>query len=332
MAAANKKMAILLVFKYLAENTDRNCGVTNKEISDYLSSEYGISQEDKTISSHIKIIGEVMKDKYEIIINKKGNVNYYSLVSDSFNISDAILIVTSLYGNRSISQKDADSISEKMLKGCSKAERKKILDSVIKRKEVRSQNDIYEDDGYMPLRDITDAIVERSKILIDYTEYPLSAPYEIKHFNISPYRILSRSGNLYLLAKCDEHESSISKFRVDRIVGVEKGSGEYIYQSNKFTAEDEARINKSMAIGQTITAVLEFNSRVEKVVYDRYGRDAEILSTKNGITRISVEEVLSDSLLSWIFMLGENIKIIGCKELKDRFREKVEKISQFIKE
>ena len=64
----------------------------------------------------------------------------------------------------------------------------------------------------------------------------------------------------------------------------------------------------------------------------RFGRDILIRpAKKKGWSEISIDIALSDQFLGWIFALGSNVKIIGPKEVVDRYKKELDEMVKIYK-
>lgn len=96
---------------------------------------------------------------------------------------------------------------------------------------------------------------------------------------------------------------------------------------NDFNIADYSKKIFNMFSGETEEVELQFDNSLINVVIDRFGKDVVIHKNSNGTFRIIVDVVPSDTFLGWLFMFGDNVKILSPVRVIDKFKEMLKKVS-----
>ena len=84
--------------------------------------------------------------------------------------------------------------------------------------------------------------------------------------------------------------------------------------------------------GKPTKVKIEFDNDMAGVFIDRFGRDILIRpAKKKDWSEISVDVALSDQFLGWIFALGPDVKLIGPKEVVDRYKKELDEMVRMYK-
>lgn len=130
-----------------------------------------------------------------------------------------------------------------------------------------------------------------------------------------------------MIAYYEQYED-ISNFCVDRMTSIEIVDADRIftgYQEDFNVAEYSQKMFR-MFSGDTERVKLQFDNTLINVVIDRFGKDVEIEKNDVGTFSIEVDVVVTPTFLSWLFMFGNKLRIVGPLEIKDPFATCVKEV------
>lgn len=224
---------------------------------------------------------------------------------------------------KSLTKKDIKSLKTKLYSLLSRHSLEKIIPALSKKENN------FDNSGTVSwhLEQINEAIEKGLKITVKY-----NSKNEIKARTLSPYKLHTNSDGTYILGKCHEHDTNISRFRLDRIKEIAILDEKLTPCENTEELEDMINLSKDMSFGEKGTIVFTFTKQIENVVYDRYGRDIRVSRLSDGKMRAYADDYISSTLLGWIFSLGEDIEIEGNQKLLNMMKDSIDKWSEKLKE
>ncbi|MCD8158181.1 MAG: WYL domain-containing protein [Clostridiales bacterium] len=321
---AQKKTANIYVLQYLYKYTDDDHGVSTSDIIKYLEKK-GISLNERSIPTLISSLNECFEDIPYIEIQgyNEGVRKYYRLIDRPVEYMEAEMIASALDTVQSFSRNDVKNLKSKIYSLLSKYQIERVIPALSdKKKEVTKNGGIS-----WNLEVINRAIIEEKKILTDY-----NGREGVSVRKISPYKLYTNRDGIYILGKCDEHKTNISRFRIDRIEDIRLLEEQAVPCENGQELSDMIKYSKDMSFGEKGTAVYVFTKKIEKVIYDRYGADIKVYHLSDGRMRVSVDEYFSNTLLGWIFSMGRDIEVIGSTTLVNMMKNKVNEWADRLKE
>lgn len=321
---SKKKDASLYILKYLFKETDEEHGAATADIAEYLEKR-DIRLNPRTIPLSIASINEFLEgcSYMEIISYIQNRKTHYKLIDRPLDSTDVEMLSLALNSVKFLTKKDIKNLKSKLYSLLSRHSLEKII-PVLSKKENNSDNS-----GTVSwyLGQINRAIEKGLKISLKY-----NSRNEIKIRTLSPYKLHTNSDGTYILGKCHEHDTDISRFRLDRIKEITILDEKLTPCENTEELEDMINLSKDMSFGEKGTIIFTFTKQIENVVYDRYGRDIRVSRLPDGRMRAYADDYISSTLLGWIFSLGEDIEIEGNQTLLNMMKESVDKWSQKLKE
>jgi len=315
----NKKSSILLVLKVLEEYTDEEHYLTQNEIVDKIKQDYGLELERKSIGSSLQLLEEL---DYDISKGPKGG---FSLLSRTFDNTQASYLIDAIFSSRSINGKQAKKIADAVSSCFSKYQRKDYS-YVFKSSEVnRSRNN----DVLYTISVINEAIKKGKRVGFQYLTYDKNGKQILRNdgfqYIVSPYYLINNFGRYYLLCNFREKYRALQTFRVDYMVNIEIKEDwdikpiESLERGPKnFSISNYMNEHLYMLGGDSITATLELDNESAIVfVKDWFGETSRIYSENEKIyASVKCNE---DALFYWVMQYSEFVKVIS----PDRFVERI---------
>lgn len=321
-ANVNQKLKLLYIMKILFERTDEKNKVTVNEIIEELH-KYGISAERKSVYTDIDLLKEFGID----VLCEKSRANKYFIASRDFELAELKLLVDAVQSSKFITQKKSKKLIEKIEKLTSIHEAKELDRNVVCTDYVKAMNE----NVFYNVDKLHEAILNDKQVKFKYFEYDLNKEIKLRRdgewYYASPYALTWSEENYYLIAYYEKYDN-ITNFRVDRMLDINVVDMNRICNDEINIAEYMKKIFK-MYSGDTEKVKLKFDNSLINVVIDRFGKDVFIYDRREDSFCITVEVIVSNTFLAWLFMFGDKVMIIEPGSLRDRMRERVREVLYF---
>ena len=316
---SGKKESIYLIYKILEKYTDEEHYLTQQEIINKLSILYGVNLERKSISSNI-----------ETLINLGFDINWikgkgYALYERRLEDGEIKYIVDALFSSRSLSGKDALSISKKLSSMQSMYKQKKY--NYLYKSTAVTRTDNKEILYSMEL--INEAIENNKKVSFQYLEYNEDGTPTVRHngfrFIVSPYYLINNFGKYYLISNYRTKFHAIQNYRIDYMLDVKIEDVDRIPINTLAGLEnfDIAKyLNEHVYLfsSDVITAkVIILESYGIQYIFDYFGSNIKI-NKKDGILYCYIKASY-DALFYWIVQFSKVFKVEEPVELVDQIRD-----------
>lgn len=297
--------------------------ISGNEIQECLK-QYGLLLNVKTIYSLIDRINGfyVCLTGKQLIktIRSKG----FIIEEEFFNDGQLQLLIDSIIFNPNLDKKSAEEMVDKLsLLSSSKQ---------IKRLNIENKNNnSLSYDLLLNLTTIIKAINNHRNIAFKYVSYDIIDDQlsEVYHVNgnknsetyvISPYKLILRGSNYYLIGYFSKRKNSLSVYRVDRIRMVRNHNSNYEEIREQYDIVKEIDRNVNMYFSKDrIDLKIRFNQKILKEVVNQFGKDILVSKGYDGKVEAVIKNVaLSDGLIGWLMMLQTNVQVLlplGLKEI-----------------
>ena len=188
-----KKLAILRILQILYKYSDVNHPLTQEDIAKYLSNDYGIVLERKSIGNNIALLRD--EAGFDIVSEKRGSY----LDGREFEDSELKLLIDSVLYSRYIMPKHAKDLIEKLSALGSRDFAKNLKTSYI--------IDHFHDRTFSVLFNTIDMLEELHHVWDEKVV-------------VNPYRLVSREGNYYLVCSYVDEDRLVNT-RVEYISDIE---------------------------------------------------------------------------------------------------------------
>ena len=313
------------IYKIINET---NGAISAKEIQECLK-QYGLFLNVKTIYSLIDRI-----NGFYIFLTNKQLIK--TIKSKGYIIEDAFfddgqlqILIDSIVFNPNLDQKSAKEMVDKLLllSSSSQIERINIEDK---------QSNVLDYDLLLTLTTIIKAINMRKNIAFKYVSYDVidDELSEVYHTNgnqgfdtyvVSPYRLILKGSNYYLIGYFSKRENSLSVYRVDRIRLVRNHNSNYIDIQEQFDMLKEIDKNVNMYLSKNrIDLKIRFNQEILKEVVNQFGKEILVSKRYDGKIEAIIKNVaLSDGLIGWLMMLQTNVQVLLPLDLKEIIKKRL---------
>lgn len=316
------------VFKIIKEAREP---ISAKDILKRLEN-YHIYIDIKTVYSLISRINEFyycLTNKQLIkAIRRRG----YLIDEDFFEDGQLKLLIDSVLFNPNLDQNSANALVHKLAAISSNLQMDRI------NMEHQNENDLTYD-LLLNLTTIIKAINHRKNISFKYISYDIkdNSLQEVYHTNgnlnsetyvISPYKLILRNSNYYLIGYFDKRKDSLSVYRIDRMRLVRNHSSIYLDIQDRFDMEKEFNNNVNMyASNERIDLKILFEASVLREVVNQFGQDISVDRAYDGRIEAVIKDVaLSNGLVGWIMMLQDKVEVVLPIDLKEIVKRQIKEM------
>lgn len=317
----NQKIKILYLMRIFLEQTDEEHPMSVKELIAYLNS-LGISAERKTVYDDIETLRNFGMD----ILNRREHPAGFYLASREFELPELRLLVDAVQSSRCITNGKSRQLIRKLESLASVYESRQLRRQGFAENRIRTINE----NVYYSIDMIQRALTEDRQISFQYCEWTvekkLRPENEGERYSVSPWGLVWQNEEYYLITY-DEKCGRVKQYQVDKLqqIRIEKEvrRGREFFE-NYDIGELTSR-TFGMFGGREVTICLEAHNRLVGVVLDRFGRDIMIHRKDPEHFKTLVRVNISDQFFGWIASLGSDAVIASPDEVRDKYREFLEK-------
>ena len=319
---------ILLLYKFLMENTNKNVVVKREDIFNYFE-EQEIEPSKNTFYADIEFLRNAGID---IDYNEKKRG--YQVLNAPFEPSEVRLIVDSIQASKFLTQKKADELSQKVKEKLTDRHTRVALN---RQAYVSGRSRSINESVIKETNKIYAAIATDSKIRFRYFHIEPNKEKARKYskatngeYIVSPYALYWDRGYLYLYAYTDKKE--FRYFRVDRMDTIRgpltiSRDGKDEYKEENVIRQKSKVFN--MYSGKTYTVEMRFSNYLASAVIDEFGSDIMMFPDEESKTfTFSAAVQVSPTFFSWIATFGKAAKILRPEEVVDGMRDFVKRLQE----
>ena len=305
---------ILLILKYLWENTDEENTVSIADIIRNLS-EYGFSSDRKTIARYIDILITFGID----IVKVRKTQNQYFIGTRHFEAPEVKLLIDAVQSSRFITKKKSEELIKKLSAFVAPNQASVLKRHLYFDSRVKTNNEAI----YITSDSIQTAIVEKKKISFQYFDYDVNGKQKLRHhgeqYLVSPFDLIWSNDTYYLVGFHDKKEI-VAKFRVDRIknliiTGIRAVSKPKDYSVAEFFLQEFSMLHGD----KCIVTLLCQNDLINSII-DRFGVDVKTTVVDDNHFTVTVPVNLSNIFYGWVFSSAGKMKIIKPQNAIDEFQ------------
>lgn len=318
----NQKCKLYHLIEYFKKYTDEEHTVTVAELIEYLG-EQGIAAERKSIYRDIETMGDL---GYEIIQVHGKRFSYY-LADRDFETAELRTLVDAVASSRFITKKKSGELIKKLESLANIHVAGRLNAQVFVANRIKSSNESI----YYNVDAIHNAIADNSRITFMYYDWDKNKRRVYRHngkvYEVSPWALVWNNENYYLVAY-DNEVSQIKHYRVDRMISISQ-TGKTRQGKAAYSEQDTAQYTKKffgMYDGELSEVTLNCSESITNAVVDMFGTDVNFYPQSDNKTfNVTVEVALSPVFLSWVFMLGDNIRIVSPQKVIDEYKTMVKR-------
>ena len=323
-ATGNKKMLNMLVLEILREYSDQEHRLKQQEIVRLLKSNYDMDCDRRSVKNNVMYLKGL---GYEIFME-----GGYYLSEKEFEDAELRMLIDSVLFSRSLTQKQAKTLIEK-LKGMSN----KYFSTKVK--HVSNLPELYHGDNkqLMYVVDtINEAISQHKKISFVYNRYGSDFklhPKREEKYIVNPYQMVTNKGFYYLIGNYDKYDN-ISHYRLDKMTCVEM-LAEKVKPQNQVTGlEQGLDLPKHMAEhiymfgGESVAINVIVDENIISELVDWFGKDFYVIGKRRNnqvLIRVKCNE---QAFFYWALQYGPYVEVLEPVSLRSRIAETVREMNE----
>ena len=321
--SSGQGVKLLYIRDYLYAHATKEHPQNAKRIQEFLASK-GIEASTKTIYNDILRLQEDFGVPIEYNSSKWG----YYITEPEFKPYELRLMVDSIQSSKFITQTEARTISQKIIKLADIYTRPSLTDRhALVSDRVRSANE----DVVRDADRIHQAIANNRKIRFSYFHYTPNKANPKKYskkgdfYTVSPYAMLWDNGYYYLYAYTNK--GKFHTFRIDRMERIsqplqEERDGQTEFKAEALTAQEYKVFQQFRA--EKAKVRVRFINRLADAVIDQFGKDTVLVPVDEGhfVSVLPVE--LSPPFFAWIATFGHAVKILSPEIAITKMRKFIE--------
>lgn len=343
MPESGKKIIILYILQILRKYTDSGHTMTQQQIAEKLRSEYGLDVNRSTVKRNISDLIEAGYDIQYTEVNrshvnkktgeKEENTIYTDLYYEhDFTEAELHMIIDGLLFSRSVPYKQRKQLIDKLGKLSSS-----YFNQRMNHMHCMSADSPQNAELFHTIDILDEAITNGKQIRITYNQYgtdlelhpTLNEDGSVKRQTLNPYQMVASEGRYYLICNND-HYSTVSNYRIDRITeielletpvkpknqveGLENGLNlqDYVYQNlNMFS--DEAKDTEFIINKKYVSLIIDFFGK--HVAF--HERDDETVACRLKVSTMAMKH--------WAVEHANIVQVISPEPLVEEIREEIRK-------
>ena len=289
--APAKKMLIMNILDILKRYTDEEHKLSQKQIMDYLWSDYNMAADRKTVARNLTNLMEAYEsiqckdDVARTYINKKGEKETSYILSDfylerDFTDAELRLLIDSLLFSKYIPHKQCQELVAK-LEGLSN----KYFSAHVKHVHALPETASPNKQLFLTIEILDEAIEKGLQVAFNYNTYKTDKkmhPKEnpdgsVREFVVNPYQMAATNGRYYLICNY-EGKPNIANCRLDRITNIRlldtpAKPKEQVQGGKQFSLPQHMAEHLYMFSGESIPVTFRMNKDILNDVIDWFGSD-----------------------------------------------------------
>lgn len=325
--SSNQKLKLLYLVRYLMQFSDEEHPVSTAQIIEELAKN-DISAERKSIYDDIEALRLFGLD----VIQVKGKNGGYYIGERDFEIPELKLLVDSIQSSKFITQDKTYKLIKKLESLASVYDGQLLQRQVFVTNRVKSMNESI----YYTVDVISDAITQNKKIRYKYFEHTVDKTRRYRHdgnyYEVSPFALIWDDENYYMLA-WDSDANQMRHYRVDKMekVSLSESEREGTAEFEKVDMSSYTKTVFGMFGGEKQKVRLRFANHLVGAVLDRFGRDTIIIKDGDGHFTFTVNVVVSQQFLAWVFGFGTEAEIISPDDIREEMKKQALAVSKLYK-
>lgn len=324
MADNWQKIKLLKLLEMLRQDTDEQHPLPTNEICRRLAN-MDISCDRRTLARDIALLND---QGFEVMWRWVGKEKGYYIEDRSFSVPELKIMIDAIQAASFITEKKTAELIDKIanLGGSHRADILKGNMVCFNTRKHRNES-IYYNIGYLE-----DAIEQQKKVIFRYFDLDENGEKVYRrdghHYVVEPVSLVFNEDNYYIVVYSSKHDNT-ANYRVDRMDKVEiidEPVSEKAVALRTEVAEYTEQAFK-MYGGQPVDIVIEFDSKLVGVVYDKFGEDTKMLRSSEDKCIATLKVQTSPVFWGWLFQFAGQMKIISPSEVINAYKQRLRELT-----
>lgn len=318
-----QKIKLLKLIELLRQETDEQHPMTTNEICSRLGA-MGISCERRTLTKDIAVLND---QGFEVMWTWVGKEKGYYIEDRSFSVPEIKILLDAVQAASFITEKKTAELISKIadLGGSHSAEILKGNLVCFNTRKHRNEA-IYYNVGFLE-----DAIQQNKKVIFYYYDIDENGDRVYRrgkhHYVVEPVALVFNEDNYYLVIYSAKHDNT-ANYRIDRMEKVEIIDEQISEKAISLRGDvaDHTEQAFKMYGGQPVDIVLEFDSKLIGVVYDKFGENTKMMRSSENECIATVRVQISPTFWGWLFQFGRQMKILSPKNALEEYEKQLHEL------
>ncbi len=312
-----QKLKLLKLVGLLRQETDEQHPLTTAQICERLRA-MDIPCDRRVLSKDIDLLND---NGVEVLWTWVGKGKGYYVEDRNFSVPELKILIDAVQAASFITEKKTEDLVNKLasLGGTNRAE---ILKSNLTHFNTRKHSN---ESIYYNVDAIEDAIQHQKKIIFRYFDLDIKGEKSYRrdghHYVVEPVALVYNEDNYYVVVYSERHDNT-ANYRVDRMDSVEVI--EENISEKAVTLKDKVGEYTEQAIkmygGESQTVVLEFDSKLTGVIYDRFGEGVNMMPSSEDKILATVKVQLSSTFWGWLFQFGAKMRVLSPSSVTEEYK------------
>lgn len=308
MADNWQKIKLLKLLEMLRQDTDEQHPLPTNEICRRLAN-MDISCDRRTLARDIALLND---QGFEVMWRWVGKEKGYYIEDRSFSVPELKIMIDAIQAASFITEKKTAELIDKIanLGGSHRADILKGNMVCFNTRKHRNES-IYYNIGYLE-----DAIEQQKKVIFRYFDLDENGEKVYRrdghHYVVEPVSLVFNEDNYYIVVYSSKHDNT-ANYRVDRMDKVEIIDEPVSEKAVSLRAEMCEYTGQAFKMygGQPMDIVIEFDSKLIGVVYDKFGEGTKMMRSSEDKCIATLKVQTSPVFWGWLFQFAGQMRILS---------------------
>ena len=318
---ANQRGKLLLLQRFLEENTDAEHPATMEQILSWLEANAEVSNR-KTVYEDLAWLRDQGLDIRSVRMGR--GMGYY-IGSRAFALSELKLLVDAVQSSKFITESKSISLIGRIEKLGSVHQARQLRHQVWVRGRIKTMNESV----FANVDRISAAIESNKQITFRYFTWNVKRERVFRRdgarYEASPWALLLDNENYYLLAR---EGGTMKHFRVDKMLDIRVAEkpreGRDAFGALNMAAYTDSHFG--MFSGDIDRVKLCFLNSLAGVAIDQFGPDAMLIPYDEDHFTVTIRTAVNVQFFAWLLGLGDGVRILEPQSAIDAMREHLDSV------
>ncbi len=318
---ANQRGKLLLLQRFLEENTDAEHPATMEQILSWLEANAEVSNR-KTVYEDLAWLRDQGLDIRSVRMGR--GMGYY-IGSRAFALSELKLLVDAVQSSKFITESKSMSLIGRIEKLGSVHQARQLRHQVWVRGRIKTMNESI----FANVDRISAAIESNRQITFCYFTWNVKRERVFRRdgarYEASPWALLLDNENYYLLAW---EGGTMKHFRVDKMLDIRVAErpreGRDAFGALNMAAYTDSHFG--MFSGEIDRVKLCFQNSLAGVAIDQFGPDAMLIPYDEDHFTVTIRTAVNVQFFAWLLGLGDGVRILEPQSAIDAMREHLDSV------
>ena len=324
---ANQRGKLLLLQRFLEENTDAEHPATMEQILSWLEANAEVSNR-KTVYEDLAWLRDQGLDIQSVRMGR--GMGYY-IGSRAFALSELKLLVDAVQSSKFITESKSMSLIGRIEKLGSVHQARQLRHQVWVRGRIKTMNESI----FANVDRISAAIESNKQITFRYFTWNVRRERVFRRdgarYEASPWALLLDNENYYLLAW---EGGTMKHFRVDKMLDIRVAEkpreGRDAFDALNMAAYTDSHFG--MFSGEIDRVKLCFQNSLAGVAIDQFGPDAMLIPYDEEHFTVTIRTAVNVQFFAWLLGLGDGVRILEPQSAIDAMREHLDSVRRLYRE